>query len=63
MEQPNPTPQVPPPMMLQNSLPNQGMVSTQPLVPQNTATASSTQPIDSGVHHLMTFLSDVNLQT
>ena len=39
------------------------MVATQPLVQQNTTIASSIQPIDPGVHHIMTLLSDVNLQT
>ena len=50
-------------MVIQNPLLNQGMVATQPLVPQNTATASSIQPVDPGVHHLMTLSFDVNLQT
>ena len=58
-----PTPQGPPYMVLQNPLSNQGVVETQPLVQQNTATTSSSQPIYPGVHHIMTLSSDVNLQT
>ena len=50
-------------MVLQNPLPHQGMVATQPLAPQTPATNSAAQPIDPGVHHLMTLSHDVNLQT
>ena len=49
--------------MIQKSLPNEGMVGTQPLVPQNTTSASLIQPIDPCVHHLMTLSYDVNLHT
>ena len=49
------------PMVLQNPLPNQGMVATQPLVPQNIVAISLNQPINPGVHHLMTLSSDVKL--
>ena len=59
----NPKPQVPPPMVLQKPLPNQGMVANQPLVPKNNVTTSAGQPIDPSVHHLMTLSYDVNLQT
>ena len=38
------------------------MVATQPLVPQNIATNFMGEPIDPGVHHLMTLSFDVNLQ-
>ena len=63
LAQPNPTPHDPPPMVLQNPLPNQGMVATQPLVQQNTTNTSLSEPIDNGVHHLMTLSSDFKLQT
>ena len=58
----NPTPLGPPPMVLHNPLPNQGMVETHPLVPQNNATTYGGQPIDPVAHHLMTLSIDVNLQ-
>ena len=56
-----PTPPGPPPMVLQNPLPHQGMVETQPLVPQTFTTTSTAQPIDPGVYQLMKLSSDVNL--
>ena len=50
-------------MVLYNSLLNQGVVETQPLVQQNTVATCSSQPIDLDVHHLMTLSSDINLHT
>ena len=61
LAQPNTTPQGPPPMVMQNLLPNQSMVATQPVVQQNTATTSLSQPIDPGVHHFMTLSFDIKL--
>ena len=62
-DQLNPTPLIPLAMVIQNPLPNQGMVATQPLLPQTPAPTLADPPIDPGVHHLMTLSSDVNLQT
>ena len=50
-------------MVLQNPLPNQGMVATQPLVQQNTATTSLSHLIVTGVYHIMKLSYDVNLHS
>ena len=62
--QPNPAPQGPPPMVLQNLLPVQGLVATAP-PPQANPNASGALPMaKTGVHHLMTMTTEeVNLKT
>ena len=62
--QTNPTPQGPPPMVLQNPLPVQGLVATTP-PPQPNPNAPGAPPItETGVHHLLTMTTEeVNLQT
>ena len=50
LAQPNLAPLGPPPMVLQNPLPQQGMVKIHTLVPQTPATTSAAQPIDPSVH-------------
>ena len=62
--QPNPTPQGPPPMVLQNPLPVQGLVETA-TPPQANPNDPGAPPIaETGVHHLMTMTTEeVNLQT
>ena len=58
---PKPTPLGPPPMVLQNPLPHQGMVETKPLAPQAPITTVAAQPAEASVHHLMRLSSEVNL--
>ena len=62
--QPNPTPQGPPPMVLQNPLLVQGLVATA-TPPQATPNAPGAPPMaETSVHHLMTMTTkEVNLQT
>ena len=57
---PNPKPPGPPHMMLQNPLPHQGMVATQPLAPPAPAAFASAPPIEAGVDRLMMLSSKVN---
>ena len=51
------------PMVLQNPLPHQGMVETQPLSPPTPVSLAAAPPAEAGVHHLIMLLSEVNLQT
>ena len=62
--QPNPVPQGPPPMVLQNPLLVQGLVGTTP-PPQPNPNASGAPPMaETGVHHLLAMTTEeVNLQT
>ena len=62
--QPNPAPQGPPPMVLQNPLPVQGLVVIAP-PPQANPNALGAPPMaKTGVHHLLTMTTEkVNLQT
>ena len=62
--QPNPTPQGPPPMVLQNPLPVQGLVAITP-PPQPNYNAPGARPtVETGVHHLLAMKTEeVNLQT
>ena len=62
--QPNPTPQGPPPMVLQNPLPVQVLVATTP-PPQANPNALGVPPTtETGVHHLLAMTNEeVNLQT
>ena len=61
--QPNLVPPGPPPMVLQNPLPHQGMVATQPLAPPDPVAPTVAPPAKVGVHHLMKLSSEVNLHT
>ena len=60
--QPNPTPPGPPPMVLQNPLPVQGLVATA-LAPQPNPTTPNTPPtVESGVYHMLALTTEeVNL--
>ena len=60
--QPNPAPQGPPPMVLQNPLPVQGLVATAP-PPQPNPNALGAPPTTKiGVHHLLAMKTEeVNL--
>ena len=62
--QPNPSPQGPLPMVLQNPLPIQGLVATAP-PPQPDPNALGTPPmVETSVHHLLAMTTEeVNLQT
>ena len=62
--QPNLAPQGPPPTVLQNPLPVQGLVATT-TPPQPNPNALGAPPMaDTGVHHLLTMMTEeVNLQT
>ena len=62
--QPNPAPLGPPPMVLQNPLPFQGLVTTAP-PPQPNPNASGAPPtVETGVHHLLAMTTEeVDLQT
>ena len=62
--QPNPAPQGPPPMVLQNPLPVQGLVATAP-PPQPIPNTLGAPPMaEIGVHHLLAMTTkEVNLQT
>ena len=62
--QPKPTPQGPPPMVLQNPLLVQGFVETAP-PPQHNPKALGAPPMaEIGVHHLLAMtIEEVNLQT
>ena len=70
---PNPPQPQQPPLVLQNPLPTQGVVNTEPLAPpqanvpkqqQITYVAPDQPMFDSGTHHLLMMSSDeVNLQT
>ena len=62
--QPNPTPPGPPPMVLQNLLPLQGLVATTPAPQPTSTTPSASLPIEIGVHYLLALTTEeVNLQT
>ena len=62
--QPNPAPQGPPPMVLQNPLLVQGLVENAP-PPQANPNASRAPPMaETGVHHLLAMTTEeVNLKT
>ena len=62
LAQPNLTPPGPPPMVLQNSIPAQGLVATAP-DPQPNPTAPGAPPIvETNVHHLLALtIEEVNL--
>ena len=62
--QPNPAPQGPPPMVLQNPLPLQGLVAIVP-PPQPNPNALWAPPMEeTGFHHLLAMTTEeVNLQT
>ena len=60
--QPNPTPLGPPPMVLQNPLPPQGMVPTTPSPQPNPIALAALLPTKIGVHHLLAMKTkEVNL--
>ena len=62
--QPNPAPPGPPPMVLQNPLPLQGLVATINMPPPAPAAPAAASPTEIGVHHLLAMTTDeVNLQT
>ena len=62
--QPNPTPQGPPPMVLQNPLRVQGLVATAPPPQPNPNTPGEAPMAKIGVHHLLAMMTEeVNLQT
>ena len=62
--QPNPTPQGPCPMVLQNPLPIQGLVATAPPPQANPNTPGAPPIAETGVHHLLAMTTEeVNLQT
>ena len=62
--QPNPTPEGPPPMVLQNPLPVQGLVATAHLLQPNHNAPRAPPMLETGVHHLLAMTTEeVNLQT
>ena len=62
--QPNPTPQGPPPMVLQNPLPFQVLVEIAPPPQANPNTPRAPPMAETGVHHLLAITTkEVNLQT
>ena len=62
--QPNPAPQGPPPMVLQNPLPVQGLVETTPPPQANPNALRAPPTAEIGVHHLLAMTTEeVNLQT
>ena len=62
--QPNPAPQEPPPMVLQNPLPVQGLVATAPPTQPNPNTLGAPPTVKIGVHHLLAMTTEeVKLQT
>ena len=62
--QPNQTPQGPPPMVLQNPLPVQGLVETAPLLQSNPDALGAPPMAEIGVHHLLSMMTEeVNMQT
>ena len=62
--QPNPTPQGPPPMVLQNLLLVQGLVATAPPPQANPNDLRAPPTAETGVHHLLAMTTEeVNLQT
>ena len=62
--QPNPAPQGPPPMVIQNPLPVQGLVVTAPPPQPNPNTLGAPPMAETSVHHLLAMTTEeVNLQT
>ena len=62
--QPNPVPQGPPPMVLQNPLLVQILLATAPALQPNPTTLAAPPPAKKGVHHLLALTTEeVNLQT
>ena len=61
--QPNLAPPGPSPMVLQNLLPHQGMVATQPLAPPTLAAPDAAPPTEASIHHIITLSYEVNIQT
>ena len=62
--QPNLAPQGPPPMVLQNPLPVQGLVATEPPPQPNPNALGEPLMVETGVHHLLAMKTEeVNLQT
>ena len=62
--QPNLAPPGPPPMVLQNPLPLQGLVGTALMPPPSPKAPVMAPPTETGVHHLLAMKTDeVNLQT
>ena len=62
--QPNSTPQGPPPMVLQNPLPVQGLVATTPPPQPNPNTPGEPPMTETGVHHLLAMTTEeANLKT
>ena len=62
--QPNLIPQIPPPMVLQNPLPVQGLVETAPPPQPNPNTLGEPPMAETGVHHLLAMTTEeVNVQS
>ena len=62
--QPNLTPPGPPPMVLQNPLPVQGLVATTPPPHPNPNAPGEPPTVETSVHHLLAMTTEeVNLQT
>ena len=60
--QPNPTPQGPPPMVLQNPLLVQGLMATAPTPQPNPNTLRAPPMAETGFHHLLAITTEeVNL--
>ena len=51
------------PMILHNSFQMHGVVTGQPMVPYPPQLDSSSQPLDSGLQHLLMLSTDTNLHT
>ena len=61
--QPNLTPPGPPPMLIQNSLPVQGLVATAPRPQPNPNAPGAPPMVETGVHHLLAMtIKEVNLK-